>query len=152
MKSGPKPIPILERMEKFVIRDPNSGCWLWSGALTYNGYGRIGFPGKPSGGVYTHRITYELYVGDIPKGMEIDHKCRVRSCVNPLHLEVVSHAENMRRRELHREVRIVCNKGHSLSDGGAYPSETKRRFCKQCNRENSLKWRIRERELANAEI
>lgn len=44
-----------------------------------------------------HRVAYELWVGPIPEGMELDHRCKVRACINPAHLEPVTHAENMRR-------------------------------------------------------
>jgi HNH endonuclease len=70
-------------------------CWLWTAARTHGGYGQFGLArGKA---VRAHRLAYELTIGPIPDGLELDHLCRVRNCVNPAHLEPVTHAENMRR-------------------------------------------------------
>jgi hypothetical protein len=71
------------------------GCWRWSAATMKSGYGK--FSMGHGRWVLAHRAAYELSHGPIPVGHEIDHLCRVRSCVNPMHLEAVTHAENMRR-------------------------------------------------------
>jgi hypothetical protein len=75
-----------------------SGCWLWTGTHNGNGYGQIAIR---LGGVVTtvgaHRAMYAHLVGPIGDGLEIDHLCRVRDCVNPDHLEAVTREENMRR-------------------------------------------------------
>lgn len=71
-------------------------CWLWTAAKQQNGYGMFGT--EPSSKVTTaHRYSYELHVGPIPEEMQIDHLCRVRACVNPAHLEVVTGLQNIRR-------------------------------------------------------
>lgn len=70
-------------------------CWLWTGHLDRYGYANFGL-GKHRM-VKVHRFAYELLVGPIPEGLEIDHLCRVRHCVNPAHMEPVTHAENMAR-------------------------------------------------------
>lgn len=75
-----------------------SGCWLWTGA-TSEGYGRIQHDGMPTP---AHRVVYELLVGPVPDGLQLDHLCRVRACVNPSHLEPVTSAENTRRGAAHR--------------------------------------------------
>jgi HNH endonuclease len=70
-------------------------CWLWNGTLDPKGYAdRIHLFGKR---VEAHRVLYERTQGPVPNGLELDHLCRVRSCVNPAHLEPVTHTENMRR-------------------------------------------------------
>jgi hypothetical protein len=85
----------LERYWKKVSPEPNSGCWLWEGVTNQAGYGRIY--------VSTHRarvahcVAYEIDRGAIPRGMQLDHVCRVRCCCNPDHLEPVTQQENMRR-------------------------------------------------------
>jgi hypothetical protein len=65
-------------------------CWLWIGAIKESGYGN-------HGGTGAHRFMYQLLVGPIPPGLQLDHLCRVRNCVNPAHLEPVTPSENVRR-------------------------------------------------------
>lgn len=75
-------------------------CWLWEGALTGDGtYGVFGT--NQGGSIYAHRAMYEREVGPIPEGKELDHLCYVKRCVNPAHLEPVSHLENVRRAVAH---------------------------------------------------
>lgn len=72
-----------------------TGCWDWNGCIMLNGYGvQIRLFGR---NISPHRLHYELKKGKIPHGLHIDHLCRNRKCVNPDHLEAVSHAENIRR-------------------------------------------------------
>lgn len=74
------------------------GCWLWTGALNWDGYGC--FNAGPEISSSAHRFAYRLLVGPVPDGLELDHLCRTRNCVNPDHLEPVTHAENVRRASL----------------------------------------------------
>lgn len=67
-----------------------TACWIWQGYVNENGY-------PSSGSGWAHRELYEMLSGSIPPGLELDHLCRVRCCVNPDHLEPVTHAENLRR-------------------------------------------------------
>lgn len=76
------------------IVDDESGCWLWQRAKYDTGYGVMRVAGRL---VHAHRVLYERHIGPIPVGLELDHLCGVRSCVNPEHLEPVTHAENIRR-------------------------------------------------------
>jgi hypothetical protein len=83
----------------------STGCWLWTGAIqASNGYPRFCIGGRDGGTRFAHRWAYEFFLEPIPIGLEIDHLCRVRACVNPLHLQVVTHRENRRRSRGHPHV------------------------------------------------
>lgn len=91
------------RFWRKVELNPATGCWLWMGSTC----GVPGFPEHVYGQlrgwdiarrVMAHRFAYETVLGKIPAGFELDHRCEVKLCVNPNHLEVVTHRENCRRR------------------------------------------------------
>lgn len=103
--------------ERFWSRvDKTGDCWLWLGPLDHGGYGKCHRTDDGVERTYgAHRISYELSVGPIPDGLQLDHLCRVRSCVNPDHLEPVTQRENLVRAEgfIARQVRSsLCPKGH----------------------------------------
>jgi hypothetical protein len=90
--------PLEERFWSKVDRSAgDDACWRWTAALR-QGYGVIGSGGKYGKTLLAHRVSYGLAFGSIPEGMDIDHKCHVPSCVNPTHLQAVTHAENMQNR------------------------------------------------------
>jgi hypothetical protein len=106
--------------------DLDTGCWVWQRAKTTAGYGTLTVEGRTA---YAHRVFYEGYVADIPRGSVIDHLCRNPACCNPDHLEPVTFAENMRRAR-----RTVCKRGHSLSEENVYVAPDGERQCRECNR------------------
>lgn len=82
----------LQRFEEKFIPVTESGCWIWTAAVTQRGYGRFGFKYKA---VRAHRFSYEIYVGEIPEGMNVCHSCDIPECVNPNHLFLGTHTDNM---------------------------------------------------------
>lgn len=115
-----------------------TGCWEWRAAAT-RGYGVYAVERRAQ---RAHRVAFEALVGPIPEGMDLDHLCRNPSCVNPAHLEVVTHRENVLRgesppAELARRTR--CPEGHPLAGANLSPSSTRRgsRSCLTCERRRS---------------
>lgn len=137
-------LPLQARFETGYVPEPNSGCWLWLGDSHRTGYGRMMEKGRA---LAAHRVSYELHRGPIPAGMTLDHLCRVRICVNPLHLEPVTHKENCRRGHgwSGRNARKThCNKGHEFTTANTYRNWAGRK-CRTCMKENNLKQNERRR-------
>ena len=137
-----------ERIQPRLVVDPETGCWRWPGWNNGLGYGKIQVGGRKGRGLYVHRIAYELFVGPIPEGLQVDHLCRVRECANPAHLEAVTQAENMRRGRhgVLYEIPAECKHGHPLNEAnlslGNKPNGS-RWFCRICKREATRRYRAR---------
>jgi len=111
------------------------GCWVWTGGGA-RGYGQIRIDGRTQS---VHRLSYELLKGPIPPGLHLDHKCRVRPCWNPEHLEPVTNKENILRGNgpsAHNAKRTHCINGHTLTGDNLYlyPGDGSRK-CKECKRQ-----------------
>lgn len=108
-----------------------SGCWLWTAYVDRKGYGVFGINQRTL--VKAHRYSYELHVGPIPEGLQLDHLCRVRHCVNPAHLEPVTNQENVIRGNAARPKLTHCKHGHEFTPENTYlhPKRGKR-HCKAC--------------------
>lgn len=132
-------LPVKARQK--IFPEPMTGCWLWGGSINSKGYGRWKDRVKFH---MAHRFVYETIIGQIPDGLQLDHLCRVRCCVNPSHLEPVTVTENVRRslrdRSFvspdgvirHFSLKEFCMKGHRFTKESTYVSPRGRWRCKIC--------------------
>lgn len=123
-------LPEVERIIRFTVRDPETGCWIWAGATNGVGYGVFFLRGQRH---YAHRFTYSQVAGPIPAGLVIDHLCRTTLCCNPEHLEAVTQAENVRRSPL-IGAKTHCKAGHAFDDENTYITPAGARCCRACRR------------------
>lgn len=112
-------------------------CWEWTASKDRHGYGQFMLKDKDLW--RAHRVSYILTHGEIPAGLDLDHVCRNRSCVNPAHLEPVTRSENLRRGDHRWRDAKTCIRGHEfIVRPGA-----KQRICLECEREASRRKRAR---------
>jgi hypothetical protein len=131
---------IPERIWNKIIPEPNSGCWFWLGSLSgssdLGGYGETWFNNAKA---IIHRLMYEKFIGPIPDKMELDHKCRVRCCCNPMHVEPVTHRGNALRgnaglnRIIECREALTCDRGHPWTPENTI-ANSGWRACKACRR------------------
>lgn len=143
----------LERFWSKVNKNTESGCWEWNASKDRHGYGQFGIL---YGTYLSHRISYELMNGSIPAGLEIDHLCRNHGCVNPNHLQAVTHRENVMRGNsaLRRpwQLKDKCKSGHALtSDNIRLVEGGNVRECRKCKRIRALKNRIKNGQIRRRE-
>jgi hypothetical protein len=137
-------MPILTDVDFWsrVDKTGPTSCWLWTRGLNNHGYGRF-----QSG--YAHRYAYECLVGPIPDGQELDHLCRVPQCVNPAHLEAVTHRVNSLRSLsiwAYEAGQTHCIHNHPFSEANTYITKLGKRQCRPCRarRERERNARLRE--------
>jgi len=136
---GRTPLPPEERFWAKV--DKTETCWLWMGGRN-NGYGyfRLGGTGGPR--AYAHRFAYEQLIGPVPDGLQLDHLCRVRHCVNPAHLEPVTSRENCLRGESLQAAnaqKTHCPKGHLYDAANTWITAEGWRACRTCQNARNLR-------------
>ena len=125
------PTPSVE--QRFWAKVDKSGeCWLWTAAIDRNGYGKFRHQG---GAVFAHRVAYELEVGPVPDGLELDHLCRVPRCVRSDHLEPVTHRDNLLRGatiSARNAAKTHCPQGHPYDEANTKFTRGGWRTCRTC--------------------
>ncbi len=122
-------------------------CWLWTASLSAKGYGQFRDGDRI---VYAHRFAYKLLVGPIPEELELDHVrawgCTNKHCVNPAHLEAVTHTENLRRGSNAKRDKTHCPHGHEYAGDNLYVEPDGHRHCRECVRSAGRAYRRRKRQ------
>ena len=131
-------VPLIDRLNARINKTDT--CWVWTGKVDKTGYGSFGMrEGTKSRTRSAHKILYEVLVGEIPTGMQLDHLCKVTLCVNPEHLEIVTPRENIMRSNGLAAVnaqKTHCSNGHEFTEDNIYvpPKRLNRRYCRKCQK------------------
>lgn len=144
--------------EKFYSRIqflPND-CWQWMGVINKWGYGQFSMKvGAKWKTLKAHRVSYEKHRGLIPDGLDLDHSCRNRACVNPFHVDPATNRENILRGNTIPAMyarRTHCLRGHSLAGENLgyriprYPGGEPTKICRACQKMRDAKWAQTRRE------
>lgn len=131
---------IEERLDRYSIYEPNSGCRLWTGALSNRTYSSIWHLGRMR---KAHVVCYEIEVGPVPPGLELDHLCRTKICIESGHLEPVTRSVNLARSPLmNRQAhKTHCPRGHAYEGPNLKLTKRGHRLCRTCQIEATRAWR-----------
>lgn len=140
----------LESLMAKVAKDPRTECWNWTGFVSTNGYGQVGFRRRMRP---AHRVIYELIVGvEVAPHLDLDHLCRNRRCCNPRHLEPVDRQTNVLRGEGLAAINAAkthCVNGHEFTPENTYlgkgRSGRQTRVCRACGRAATDRYNARKR-------
>jgi hypothetical protein len=138
-----KAMPVGARFARHYAVNSQTQCWEWTGAKDKAGYAlfNVTHDGKPV--ARAHRFSFLLANGYLPEaGRDIDHKCNVRHCVNPDHLQDVTHAENMENRSQNQ---TRCARGHEFDEQNTAVNSRGDRVCKKCQYLRVKEWRKRQK-------
>lgn len=151
-QTGPRPKPVLDRIMENIAIDPITGCWIWTQELRGN-YSRMAVGRRKSRSA--HVVSYEAVHGKVPAGLELDHRCRRPACVNPDHLEAVTHRVNLHRcPESPIAINVSkthCIRGHEFTPDNTYLRPQRSftegakmdRECRKCLRIRKRKCRLK---------
>lgn len=146
--------PLGERFWEKV--DASGVCWEWTKGKNDKGYGSFRLEGKTRG---AHKVAWELLMGPVPAGLDLDHLCRNHACVNPDHLEPVTRRENVLRgvnaipgKHHHMAQRTHCVNGHKYTEENSYHRKDRpgHKQCRTCKRDRDREWTQANREEHNA--
>lgn len=151
--------PLEDRFWEKVQKNSEDGCWRWTAALNENGYGVIRTGGKTPGNTLAHRLSYRIHYNVDPGDLDVCHRCDTPSCVNPNHLFLGTHKENMHdsinkgRMDpdsvyygVINRAKTHCVNGHEFSEANTHNAKQSRtgtnmRQCRTCTRERMRKYR-----------
>lgn len=141
--------PLLRFYSNIYFSETN--CWIWMGSLQGNKkYGLFCLHGKRIG---AHRASYEIFIDSIPLNKEIDHLCKNSLCVNPLHLEIVTHKENLLRGNSFSGInskKTHCVNGHKLDKDNLYIIKGYvSRVCKECRKKRQREYSRKRRDACS---
>lgn len=145
----PRGMSVRERLLDRIFIDPITVCWNWAGSKAGGGYGLILVAGRVRG---VHVLSYETFIGPIPDGLEIDHLCRNKGCINPEHLEAVTHRVNILRGNgitAKKAQQTICKWGHEFTPENTYATARGGRDCRACKRKQNRDRYERSRKLSS---
>lgn len=136
-------LPAIDRFMNYALPEPNSGCWLWMAQIKPNGYGA--FYDENQNLWYAHRYSYTVHKGAIPSHLVVHHKCSVRSCVNPDHLEIITQSQNVKhgieKSKIHNKSKTHCPYGHEYTNDNILLYRGGR-YCRACKRIRESKYAL----------
>ena len=137
---GQRKIPLEHRFNEKWEPVTETGCWIWTarvagGSASGMQYGYISDGRKQ---LRAHRVSYEIHKGKIPDNLFVRHTCDTPVCVNPAHLELGTHQDNMNdMAQRGRRKRTHCKRGHELSEENSYINANGHKYCKVCKNDRA---------------